>query len=104
MYLLKTMYSVLLSLLSIIFTVTYPFYPIQLTLISTVCVGIPSLFLALEPNYNKVTKGFLRKVFKNVIPNGICVFTNILIIELLCITFHFDYEFFRIVAVVDFPL
>ncbi len=99
MYLLKTMYSILLSLLSIIFTVTYPFYPIQLTLISTVCVGIPSLFLALEPNYSKVTKGFLRKVFKNVIPNGICIFTNILVIELLCITFHFDYEFFRIVAV-----
>ena len=99
MYLLKTMYSIMLSILSILFTFTYPFYPIQLTLISTVCVGVPSLFLALEPNYNKVTKGFLRKVFRNVIPNGLCVFINIFIIVLLCNIFKFDYEYFRLVAV-----
>lgn len=56
MYLVKTTYSFLLSILSIILSHEYPFYPIQLSLISAICVGIPSFFLALEPNYNKVKK------------------------------------------------
>ena len=58
MYLIKTTYSFLLCLLSIGLSHEYPFYPIQLSLISSVCVGIPSFFLALEPNYNKVDKNY----------------------------------------------
>ncbi len=61
MYLIKTTYSFLLSLSSIGLSHEYPFYPIQLSLISAICVGIPSFFLALEPNYNKVGKRFYSK-------------------------------------------
>ena len=50
MYLIKTTYSFLLCFLSIGLSHEYPFYPIQLSLISSVCVGIPSFFLALEHN------------------------------------------------------
>ena len=63
MYLIKTTYSFLLSLLAIGLAHEYPFYPIQLSLISTFCVGLPSFFLALEPNYHKVGKDFIAKVF-----------------------------------------
>lgn len=99
MYLIKTTYSFLLSLLSICLTYEYPFYPIQLSLISSICVGIPSFFLALEPNYNKVTKGFISKVFRNALPNGITVVLNIFIIIMFCTIFHKDFESYRLIVV-----
>lgn len=88
MYLIKTTYSFLLCLLSIGLSHEYPFYPIQLSLISSVCVGIPSFFLALEPNYNKVDKDFIAKVFRNAVPNGITVVLNIFIIIMFCTIFN----------------
>lgn len=99
MYLIKTTYSFFLSLLSIILSYEYPFYPIQLSLISTICVGIPSFFLALEPNYNKVEKGFLRKVFRNALPNGTAVMINIFVLIMFCTIFNRDFENYRLVVV-----
>lgn len=71
LFLVKTTYSVVLTLLLIIFGMNYPFEPIQLTLISGLFVGIPSFFLALEPNDSKVTGSFLSKVFKKALPAGL---------------------------------
>ena len=99
MYLVKTTYSFLLSILSIILSHEYPFYPIQLSLISAICVGIPSFFLALEPNYNKVKKGFLVKVFRNALPSGIAVFLNTLFIIMFYSIFKLDFDKYRIVIV-----
>jgi len=99
MYLIKTTYSFIISLLCIFFGHEYPFFPIQLTLIGVVCVGIPSFFLALEPNYKKVKKGFLLKVFRNALPSGLCVSLNVFLIIILTYIFKFDYEFFRVVIV-----
>ena len=99
MYLIKTTYSFILSLLSIIISHEYPFYPVQLSLISSVCVGIPSFFLALEPNYNKVKKGFIIKVFRNALPSGLCVFTSIFFVMMFCNIFNFNFEDYRIVIV-----
>ena len=73
----------------------YPFYPIHLTLISAFCVGIPSFFLALFPNYKKTTKTFLKNVFRNAIPSGITVALNVLYIMLICKIFKLDYDFYR---------
>jgi len=99
MYLIKTTYSLLLSLLSIVLTYEYPFYPIQLSLISTICVGLPSFFLALEPNYTKVEKDFLVKVFRNALPNGITVVLNIFIVIMFCSVFNQNFESYRLVIV-----
>ena len=99
MYLIKTTYSFLLCLLSIGLSHEYPFYPIQLSLISSVCVGIPSFFLALEPNYNKVDKDFIAKVFRNAVPNGITVVLNIFIIIMFCTIFNKNFENYRLVVV-----
>ncbi len=71
LFLVKTTYSVVLTLLLIIFQMSYPFEPIQLTLISGLFVGLPSFFLALEPNDRKVTGNFLGKVFKKALPAGL---------------------------------
>lgn len=99
MYLIKTTYSFLISLLCIFFSHEYPFYPIQLTLISVICVGIPSFFLALEPNYNKVKKGFLVKVFRNAFPSGLCVMLNVLFTIIFIDIFELNYEIFRMAIV-----
>lgn len=99
MYLIKTIYSFILSILSIIISHEYPFYPIQLSLISSVCVGIPSFFLALEPNYKKVKKGFIKKVFRNALPSGIVVFANIFFIIMFCSIFQKDFTNYRIIVV-----
>ena len=98
MYLIKTTYSLLLSLSSIILSYEYPFYPIQLSLISAICVGIPSFFLALEPNYNKVGKDFIVNVFRNALPNGIMVMLNIFIIIMFCSIFGQDFNNYRLVV------
>lgn len=99
MYLIKTTYSLLLSLASIILSYEYPFYPIQLSLISAICVGIPSFFLALEPNYNKVGRDFIINVFRNALPNGIMVMLNIFIIIMICSIFGLDFDNYRLVVV-----
>ena len=99
MYLIKTTYSFLISVLCIILNHEYPFYPIQLSLISAICVGIPSFFLAIEPNYKKVKKGFLVKVFRNALPNGICVFINVFFLMMISYIFSIDFDILRIVVV-----
>ena len=100
LYLVKTTYSFILSLLSICLSQEYPFYPVQLSLISSTCVGIPSFVLALEPNKNKVKSGFIRKVFRNALPSGICVFLNIFLIIMFCYLFKLNFEDYRSVIVV----
>lgn len=99
MYLIKTVYSFLVSILCILFKNEYPFYPVQLSLISATCVGLPSFFLALEPNYNKVKKGFLVKVFRNSLPSGICVCINILFLIIITYIFKLDFDPFRLSVV-----
>ena len=99
MYLIKTVYSFLISLTCIIISHEYPFYPIQLSLISGICVGLPSFFLAIEPNYNKVEKGFLLKVFRNALPSALCVWLNILFLIMITYIFNLDFNVFRITVV-----
>ena len=104
MYLIKTVYSFLISLTCIILSYEYPFYPVQLSLISGICVGLPSFFLAIEPNYNKVEKGFLIKVFRNALPSALCVWLNALFLVMITNIFKLDFDVFRftIVAVTGY--
>ena len=99
MYLIKTVYSFLISLTCILISHEYPFYPIQLSLISSICVGLPSFFLAIEPNYNKVEKGFLLKVFRNALPSALCVWLNVLFLIMISEIFKLDFDIFRFTVV-----
>ena len=62
---------------------SYPFEPIQLTLISVVTIGIPSFILALEPNNERINGKILINVLKKSIPTALTIVSNILIIALL---------------------
>ena len=81
LFLVKTTFSALLSILMVVFKLSYPFEPIQLTLVSTLFVGLPSFFLALEPNDTKVSGNFLSKVFKKALPAG---FTISFLVFIIC--------------------
>ncbi len=80
--LVKTIYTILIILTCLFTRNEYFFIPIQLTLITTTTIGIPSFILALEPNTNIVSGNFILKIFKNSIPAGITVFLDIVIIIL----------------------
>ncbi len=85
MFLIKTIFSVLLSLITIFFGEAYPFEPIQMSLISACAVGIPTFLLAQENNYEKIDRTFLRHVFMNAFPAAVtitgCVFTVMLVCQ-----------------------
>jgi cation-transporting ATPase E len=77
LFLIKTFFSLLLALLIIISNDQYPFQPIQLTMIGAVTIGIPSFFLALEPNDAVVKGSFLQNVMRQTMPGA---FTNVIFI------------------------
>lgn len=85
MFLIKTIFSVLLCLITIFWGDSYPFEPIQMSLISACAVGIPTFLLAQENNFNKIESGFLRYVFMNAFPAAVtitgCVFTIMLVCQ-----------------------
>ena len=83
LFLVKTLYSFILALLVIFLPASYPFQPIQLTLISSLTIGIPSFFLALEPNSERVNGNFLRSVLTRAIPGALAVAACALISALL---------------------
>jgi cation-transporting ATPase E len=71
LFLVKNVYSLLLALITAITVVAYPLAPIQLTLISTLTIGIPGFVLALGPNRRRYEPGFLRRVLRFAVPTGV---------------------------------
>ncbi|MER6220505.1 HAD-IC family P-type ATPase [Streptomyces sp900105755] len=70
LFLVKTVYSVLLAVLVVCWQVEYPFLPRHLTLLSTLTIGIPAFFLALAPNKERAQPHFVRRVMRYSIPGG----------------------------------
>jgi len=73
LYLVKTLYSLMLSIIFIVAMRPYPFSPLQLSVISTLMVGIPTFFLALEANTTRVSGNFFDNVFKRTVPAAITI-------------------------------
>jgi cation-transporting P-type ATPase E len=71
LFLIKNVYSLLLAVITVITLVAYPLAPIQLTLISTVTIGIPGFVLALGPNRRRYLPGFLHRVLTFAVPVGL---------------------------------
>ena len=98
--LVKTIYTILLILTCILTSNKYFFVPIQLTLITSCTIGIPSFILALEPNHNLVDgKNFLIKVIKKSLPGGVTVMLNGIIILLFKKYFEIDENVINALAV-----
>lgn len=90
--LVKTIYTILLIVFSVLISNKYFFVPIQLTLITTFTIGTPSFILALEPN-NEIVKGnFLLKVVSRSLPTAMTVFFNVALVTAFTNVFDLTYE------------
>lgn len=83
LFLVKTIYSGILALMFLFMGAAYPFVPIQLSLISTVTIGIPSFLLALEPNRERIKGKFLQNVIIRALPTSLAVALDIFVISIL---------------------
>ena len=79
LYLVKTMYSMILSVFFMFSSLSYPFLPIQLTLIGALAIGFPSFVLALQPNKNIVRGNFTFNIIARAAPAALCVSLNIIL-------------------------
>lgn len=71
LFLVKTIYAFLMTVTFLFLPYTYPFKPIQMTLVSALAIGAPSFLLALEPNRSLVKGGFLMNVLRKAVPGGL---------------------------------
>ncbi|MFD0400625.1 HAD-IC family P-type ATPase [Kitasatospora sp. NPDC127121] len=76
LFLVKTVYSVLLALLVIFTHSPYPFLPRHSTVLSTLTIGIPAFFLALAPNNERARTGFVKRVLRLAVPGGVIAGTG----------------------------
>ena len=68
LFLVKNIFSFLLSLFSVVFMITYPLEPSQVSLISMFTIGVPAFFLALQPNKDLIKGHFLPNVILKALP------------------------------------
>jgi cation-transporting ATPase E len=73
LFLAKTVYSVVLSVITGVVALRYPLRPIHLSILSWFTIGLPAFFLALEPNDDRVSEGFLPRVLGRAVPAGIVI-------------------------------
>ena len=83
LFLSKTGYAILFTLIYLILKVSYPFEPVQISLISSLTIGIPSFFLALEDNKERVEGDFLKNVLYKSIPVSVTSVISVLLVELI---------------------
>ncbi len=88
LYIVKNIFSMLLSIFSVLFMLEYPLEPTQITLISMFTIGIPSVILALEPNQNPIKGNFLFNVMMKALPAGL---TDFIVVSGL-VTFCREFE------------
>lgn len=73
-FFIKTIYSVLLSVLCLLLNTDFPFIPIQITLIDAVIEAFPAFFMSFERNDSRVEGTFLDSAFRSALPNSIAIF------------------------------
>ena len=71
LFLVKNIFSLLLSMFSVILMVTYPLEPAQVSLISMFTIGVPGFLLALEQNKDGIKGRFITNVMLKALPGGL---------------------------------
>ena len=92
MYLVKTVFSILLTLYSIFMVESYVFLPIHLTILSTFAVGIPTLLLQMEPSFERIKGRFYYNALRNAIPSAVTVFLCAILCDILTAPLHLTSE------------
>ncbi|MDD2959562.1 MAG: HAD-IC family P-type ATPase [Lachnospiraceae bacterium] len=88
LFLVKNIFSLLMSIFSIVFMVNYPLEPSQISLISMFTIGIPAFMMSLEQNRNRIKGHFLSNVFFRALPAGLTDFAVISGLVVFCQVFE----------------
>ncbi|MGX7112134.1 HAD-IC family P-type ATPase [Gemella cuniculi] len=83
LFLTKTFFSIVFSIISVIFALEFAFIPIQFTIISAITIGIPSFFLTFESNKEKVSDHFMRDILTNAAIGGGVLVASVLLTNIV---------------------
>lgn len=90
LFLTKTLYATILAIIFLFMSMDYPFQPIQLSLISSITIGIPSFVLALQPNKERIKGNFFLNVISKSIPSALTIVINVLFVMIIGYLFHLN--------------
>lgn len=79
LFLVKTVYSALISLGVVLTQIPYPYLPRHITYIGALTIGMPAFILALAPNTRRYIPGFLKRVVTFALPGGIATALSVLL-------------------------
>ncbi len=84
LFLVKNIFSFVLAVILLFAPLTYPLTPIQLTMIGSFTIGIPSFLLALEPNEELIRGRFIYNVMRKALPGGLTNVLAVLAVSIVC--------------------
>ncbi|WP_390407699.1 HAD-IC family P-type ATPase [Lacticaseibacillus jixiensis] len=91
MFLVKTIFSVILTAIFVFLPLDYPITPINLTPVSAIAVAIPSFLLTFEPNFSRVSGQFMHKVMTVAAPGAIAIVAYTLVLTWGEYFFHWSF-------------
>lgn len=100
LYLVKTMFAMIISVMFLFVPVSYPFQPIQITLINALTIAVPSFILALEPNDELVQGKFIVNVLKKAAPGTVAMIFNMILLVAVAQFLPFPSEQISTLAVI----
>ncbi len=100
LFLVKTIYSMVLAILFLFINSPFPFEPIQLSLTSVFTIGIPSFILAIEPNNDEISGKFLTNVISKAMPTALTNVINVILIMIISKLLNFTFEQSSTLAVI----
>ncbi|MBE6634636.1 MAG: HAD family hydrolase [Ruminococcaceae bacterium] len=83
LYLMKTMFTVVLSVLSLITLSGYPFDPKQLLLVEMFVIGLASVMLTVEPNFKRASGSYMAAVLRKSIPNAVVMLIPVFLVQII---------------------
>jgi len=92
LFLVKNIFSLALSIITLFTNWPYPLAPLHLSIISALTIGVPSFFLAMEPNYERVQGRFLAGVFRRAFPGGLTNIFAVLMAQAFMEIFSLPFE------------
>ena len=92
LFLVKNIFSLGLAIINLMMGMQYPLQPIHLSVISAMTIGVPSFFLAMEPNYERVQGRFLPTVLRKALPGGLTNIFVVLMAQLFMVVFGMQLE------------
>lgn len=92
LFLVKNIFSMLLSVFSVCMVLEYPLEPAQISLISMFTIGIPGFIMSLEPNKERIQGRFMSKVIRKALPAGLTDFLVVSAMVIFCQEFAVNAE------------